>query len=340
MKGWQEMNKVCKTISIVAACVLGLGLLLAGIGYVFGGANSVILEKTGFRVIDSTDKDEVDIVNETYTDVENIVVNVSYFSKIILREGDSFSVKGSNPKIQGGLESSLNAGTLSVSDSKKGSKFVMNLGFTNLFGIGPYSGYKQEALEITFPKGASLGKVEIISNMGDVEISDLKADRLEANLDLGDSSIDDVTCDTAIIDSDSGKVTIKNMECKSIDVILDLGACIINGLKTDEARIESDSGKVDITDIESNGTELSLSLGDLSVKGKLLGNSIIEMDSGSVMLDLRQSRDDTSYSIETDLGSVNINGNKSTGSVENRIPGAKNNLNINSDLGDVKVSFN
>ena len=334
------MDKACKIICIVAAAALGVGIVFAGIGYFFGGANVIALEKPGFKVIDKDDKNEMDIIDETYTDVKNIKVDVSYFNKVILREGDSFSVKGKNPKHLGGLQANLSAGTLAVTDAKRGKDSIFNFGFITPFGINTFGRFDQEDLIITYPSGSTLGAIELNIDTAKLEVSKLTADRIEATLNLGDTSIGDITCKTLIINTDTGDVSINNVKCDSITMDLDLGKCEIDGIVTEKAILKSDTGDIDITDIESNGSEIDCNLGDLTVKGKLLGKSTIKMDTGTINLDLRQSRDETSYFIETDLGSVNVNGNKSSGSVENRIPGAANTLNINSDLGDVKVSFN
>lgn len=330
------MNRACKVIAIVASVVLGFGLILAGIGFIFGGMNSVILEKTGIKVLNSDDIGEIETVDETYTDVTNIKVDVSFFDKIVLKEGDTFSVKGSNPKRLGGLEASLDAGSLLVSDSRIGDKSIINIGFILPFSFAERS---NQILEITYPSDASLNRVELDVDAAKVEITDLKADKIEGNLDFGDLTIKNTNSSVIIFNLDSGSATLENVECDSIDVDLDLGALEIDGLKTNKTNIDSDSGSVDIKNIESQGAEISLNMGALKIEGMLLGNSEIEMDLGDAVLDLKQSRDETSYSVETSLGSVTINGNKNTGTIENRIPGSKNNIEVSSDSGDIKITF-
>ena len=309
------MNTVYKRIAIVAGCIFCVGLLLGIAGFVLGGANSVLFENGRFRVMGSADKEEIDYVDETFENVKDIIIDVDYFSKVILKEGTTFSVKGSNPKSLGGLEAKNTSGTLTVSDSKKRGHLIMDFGFFNnwnLVGDG--------VLEITYPANANLGKLEVNVNLGDVEISDLNANKIFTDLDAGD-------------------ISVARISTEQLSIILDLGNCDIDDANAKNSEISCDSGNINIKNFESDGIEVDSSLGDVTIDGSLRGKSDIDLDAGDLKLNLKQSMDDTAYFIETDLGDIVINGDKRRGLVENRIMGAQHNLNLKTDLGNVSLNF-
>lgn len=309
------MNKVCKKISLIAVIILAVGIGVFGVGFFLGGTNPILFEDGHFIVFDKNNRDEVDIIDETFSKVENITIDVDYFDKVVLKEGDTFAVKGSNPKVLGGLKATLDGGTLTIADYSKETLWIMNFGFFNGFGSkdnGP--------LEITYPSDAVLGDVILNVNMGSVEISDLKANNIAATLDMGDINLDRVESDDIALD-------------------LNMGSCDINGMTVEKSFISLDAGDLDIKGVKSGGLEVDSNMGKVSIEGVLLGKSTFEMDMGDLTLLLAQSKDETSFSVNLDLGSVRVNGEKRDGSMENTIKGSKNSIIINSDFGDVKMDF-
>ena len=309
------MNKVCKKISIIAVCALGVGLVVGILGFVMGGAQSIVLEKNGFRVLSSADYEEVDYVDETFADVKSLKVDVDYFDKVILSEGSTFSVKGNNAKSLGGLDASLNAGTLTVSTKKSHGIQLFNFGFFTSKAVN--SG----TLEITYPSGATLDKVDLIIDLGNLEMYDLNADKIMLDVDTGKAYLERISASTLNGDMDLGDIEMKDADIKS-------------------STIKCDTGQVKIKNIQSEGMDIDSNLGSVYVEGTLKGKNVFDIDTGDLELILNQSRGETSYFIDTDLGNVNIDGDNRFGSIENRVSGSTSDLHINSDLGDVKIMFN
>ena len=309
------MNKALKTISIIAVIVLAVGIGLSILGFVLGGANSIYLEKGKFRVINSMDEDEMDIIDETYSNVKNVKIDIDTFSKVVFKEGDSFSVKGRNLRVMGGIEAIQQGETLSIQNKNKGQIFLIDFGFFNRIGIK-----NNEDLEITYPANTTLNHVEVNIDLGDMEVIGLNAKKIDMELDMGN-------------------LNIKESKADSISLDLNLGDCELRDTEFRDADISIDTGNLKAFNFVSDGLEIVNSLGDVNIEGILNGKSEFDMDAGNIKLDLDQYEDDTSLSIESDLGTTVINGQKSGGSVENKIAGAKNSIKIVSDLGDIRINF-
>lgn len=308
------MNKACKKIAIVAVLLLAIGLVIAVVGFVLGGTNAIIKDNNGFRVIKSSDTTEIDIVDETFSDVKNISINIDNMDNVVLKKGDSFSVKGRNPKINGGLNATTKNGTLNVSTNKTSGWFIFNFGFLNFWENNEIGN-----LEITYPENAFLENVDIDIDLGDLQISDLRTDRLSAILDMG-------------------SLTLEKSEPKKLILDLDLGACNIDEVSFDNAEIECDKGDVSLFGIDSKGLKLECNMGSVNFEGTLLGKSDLQLDLGSAELTLNQSRTDTSLNISVDLGDVTIDG-ADKGSIEENPSGSNNNIEIDAEMGSVDIDF-
>jgi|GEM_PF-6986717 len=304
------MNTTLKNTMIIAAAVAIIGLVIAIIGFALGGmqvvnvsADGISLEKQGEGVIkidESFDKDTINSIQGNFDlrDIElktgTVGSEINVFSKGV---GRSFNVENVN-------------GVLTFTDNKS-TLFNFNL-------FGSYGNGQFKKLIITYPVGTELNDVSIKSSSGDISISDLKADGMTINSDLGDVKFDNVTISKFSTDISSGNLKLINTNFKSMKFDLDLG---------------------DINASGYNGEEITgrLSSGDIKLEGILTGPVDITSDLGDLTFNISGNENMFSYDIKTDLGDVQLNGQKS-GSSLMKIYENKPLFKVNSSFGDVRIN--
>ena len=343
-----------KTKTIVSI-ILVVGLVLAGIAFLGGGMKNVEWVKGRGPVVatgeNSSKVIEVDETFESFTDLE---VNISMMSSITLKEGDNFSVKGKNYESNGGLQAKLEGEKLVVSTSVGSNTTIVNLG-----SWGPGFTTKDCDVVITYPKGATLGSVVVDSDLselevdglsakdvkfkmdtGNIEAKSIKASTLDVKAALGKCDMTDVVVDEIIVDIDTGDLTMEKVTSKKFTSDAALGETEFNDVSLGETDIDSDTGNVNGNGFKVTNLKLKVSLGNVDIKNAVIeGDGKINADTGDVNIDFAMNETDLNYELETDLGNININGDRIKGSENSRNNNAKNNLEIMVSLGNIRLGF-
>jgi len=314
--------------------IIAIGVCLALGGFAAGGMKSLWLDRGGFH-LSSNDRGSLVQVDEKYTGCTEIVVNVDFLDRVILKEGDDFTVRGQNYERLGGLDVYKDGGKLLVNATREERWLSI--------GIDEWQrswGGVDTFIEITYPKGA-------------------KFDYVNANIAASRISASDFECDTLDISNDFGNVELTGITAGRFSVNLSAGDAKIRSVAADSFRVSNDFGKIDLGGVAANSLTLRLSAGDVSgenvVAGDLdvtsdfgairIGNltlkerGVVIQSSGEVDISLDMNEDDLSYELSTSAGSVSVDGSKFGSSVINRSAGTSASLRVDSDFGAVKIKF-
>lgn len=157
-------------------------------------------------------------------------------------------------------------------------------------------------MTLTIPSGTELSIADITSDVGNININNIKIKNITIESDVGDIDIESCTFETSKIEGDVGNIDLKKSN---------LG-------KTD---IETDTGDTDIIDCEFKDIEVYNNIGNV---------------------DLSTDSDISNYNIEliTDLGAINFNGNKQKRHFYQSASGSSETyrIYIETDIGDVSVN--
>jgi DUF4097 and DUF4098 domain-containing protein YvlB len=347
------MTKGTKRLTLICVIVLALGIVIGGAGLLMGGMQSVSWGAGGPKIFDENDASQMIVIDERYDGFKNIEINIGYLDKIIIKEGTTFSVKGQVRESHGGLIAELDGGTLTVKNKSTG----LILGG---FSIGPFFNTEktENRLEVTYPAGTKLSSLNLNTDLSDVEITGLAADKavidndsgdmkisgitgtkLTINNDLGDTLLENVTEGRIEIDNASGSLTLKDITGGTLFIDNDLGEVKAENIDVESADCNNANGDLTYLNFRSGGLKLDNDLGETKISGVLEGISTIENDNGDLKLDLNQPENALSYDIDSDLGDTKVNGKAYGGSAKNSISDARNVLKINSRLGDVTLNF-
>lgn len=314
------MNKGFKTVAIVAAICIAVGVFFAVIGFALGGFRSVHVGADGFYVGNSGSS-SIEALTPSGDDIKNyknIDIDVDAF-QVILKEGDKFSIEGSYSFAYGEPSISLEGDTLVITE-----KSFRQQGFWNRLLNSNILGFWRDhelLLEIRYPKGTSFEVVDVDCAAASIRIDGITAKELN-------------------LSADAGEVNAANVNTDTLDIDIDAGDCSLNNVKVDNAFFSLDAGGLHAKEFVSNGLDGDLNLGSADISGTLRGVTTLDVDAGEVKLITSLPESDYGLNLDVELGDVVINGRDHSGSaLYNAGEGRPHTINANVDMGTVKIEF-
>ena len=88
---------------------------------------------------------------------------------------------------------------------------------------------------LTIPEDVLLKNVDIVSNVGNVNIDGIKTERFSAELDVGDMEISDAALGDGTVDADVGNVCLRTVDFGNLNVDADVGDVKISAVGNKES---------------------------------------------------------------------------------------------------------
>lgn len=216
----------------------------------------VLVLLTIYIVFNTTDnvKDTEDSYNnlDIISNIKNYDIKLDS-AKLIIEEGNKFTISTNNKYI-----------SLTEEESKIKIKEKDHFSFKN-----------SSTLKITIPKNYSFNNLNIVSDGGIVNISNLNVNELSLQLKAGSLVLNDV---------------------------------IVN----DKLTIIGGAGTIDVTNGNVNNLNLNVGVGNCNISAILKGNSVIEAGVGQLNIDLLDSIDNYKIKLTKGIGDITINDTKIT----------------------------
>lgn len=350
------MNRSIKGIAIVAAAMVTVGLILTGIGFMVGGNQHIYLDQYGIHVGDRnggrTAGGELVSFTQSVEGFSSISVDLDYYD-VDLVPGDQFAVEGAYSSEVGKPDIKIENDTLVIKDTgKMGVKLDIDLS-------GLVFHNDQPNIKIYYPKDTKLKNITIHSGAADLDFKDLTAEETEFDLDFGKLELSNITANNITVEMDSGDCSMNGIKAADhLTVTNKFGRTTLDGAEMKSLKVDADSGDVSLTNTTFEQGDLSLNFGkltakgmtsqglkaesdsgDVNLQGKLLGLTDVSCDMGKVTINPGAPRDQFNYELNTDLGSVSIEGDKVSGSMAINNPSAQNTLKVATDMGDISIIF-
>ena len=208
-------------------------------------------------------------------------------------EGDTFRVEAKFGGTTRGeayrIECELVNGTLNIS------------GFPKSINQGGTEEKCYAEVTVTVPEGTLLDRVEFDTALGDIDLCQVRAGRVNAHTALGDVWASGMAADTITLRTNLGDVDGKNLDTDSLTM-------------------------------RSN-------LGDVSLEGTPAAEMELHTDMGEVNAELGCSMEDCSYTLRTNLGTCSVDGSAQGKSTQQTVSGSAYRLDATSNMGGVKLSF-
>lgn len=338
------MKKWTKRLLIVGSLLLIFGAVIAGAGYASGAPRTITFSSEGFKLQSVGDRIEL-----PYQKLENA-------SKITLQ------VKNAEIKIIPSEENGVEMVYYSEEDKPQIAQANGELEISQknnervyVFGFGP--SVPEAEIYLYLNKETVYELLKINSSTGDICIDGLKASSIEVSSDLGDIDCNAIEGKIVSLIADNGNVTMNQMHGEEAYVQLGLGKLEVSNTNFTQAEFNNDNGDISLNGITSSILNAQLGLGnlkaeemvlmggtwmndngDIDVSGNLTGQYMIENGLGNTRFATTADKESFAYNVQTDLGSIDIDGDKTESGVREQANG-DNALTIQSDNGDVTVEF-
>lgn len=319
------MKKFYKWSAITAGIMLAIGMLLAFICAVAGGRKAIITLQNfdGWneisRAIEMADDFAVNISNGHW----HVLWNGESPTELMLngnRIGAGESVSSIETQSIKNLNLSLGAGTFIIREKETDDGY-MDLsvkGFGNcdyqvkndtltVEGFKGYTGISNQMADneiiLEIPKGMTFQSVEMEAGAGVMELSNLKAEKLEAVIGAGELKLRDIAAK---------------------EFITEIGA-----------------GRLDVGGMDVENAEISVSMGECIYQGWIRKDLNAECNMGNIRFELKGSEQEHNYDIECDAGNIDMKDLKMTALAGERTidNGADSNFDITCNMGNITVEF-
>lgn len=314
------MRGIIKRLLTAAAALFGVGLLLALAGWLMGGQTSMTVAIGGRDVnigisgitvsrwggagnLLSANRVTAEEELEPFTALD---IGLA-LGDVHLVPSDHYGVALSWEGEDCALHYTNDNGTLTV-----WNKSAVQL------GVGLDAGHGAE-VRVYIPEHAALDTVTVKTSLGSVELTGLRARRLDLVADLGDVAVADAQMDAGVMVLDLGSLKLNQVAARTLDLTLSLGKAEGRDLTVTQAlTAECDMGKAELA-------------------GTLKGRTEIVSHMGDVKLTVAGSGDDYGYDLSTSMGKVTVDGRKSGDEAKGR--GGPHTIEVRNSMGDIELKF-
>lgn len=347
------MNK--KRYFTICGIIAAAGLIIAGIGFAFGGRfYGIEFSKKGPRIcsnvrlpgmndyeekeeaLDAFDSLDIDC---TFSDV-NVIKSDHY--------GISYYVSKSNvPQYK------VSDGELKLEQPKGIIREKGRYRFRFHFDIDDI---EEDYINIYVPENFAGKSLKIKTSSGDVSLDAMNFKKVKLENDFGDVNFDSIECETFDADLSSGSVDINQLKGNSIKAVTKFGNLDIKTIQASESKLESESGTIDVDKIVGNRLDVKSKFGSIELKKADVSEKVdVECESGDVALGGIVAKDvqveskfgsveigidnmeDYSYDCTARLGEISVDGRGVAGSYMEKNPNAAKNVKITSESGEVEI---
>ena len=156
--------------------------------------------------------DDSTVISKDYdldnADFSSICLDLS-FGEATIKTGDSLSISANYPEKFLPTVSCKNGKLLITQDHNGG------IDFSDI--------EKDCALVLIIPSTLSIDKVDLASQMGNIDAYDISCKKLYADCSMGDITIKNASCDEGDLDCDMGNINVNEITASNLDANCDLG---------------------------------------------------------------------------------------------------------------------
>ena len=298
------MSKVRKNIlSItVAACLLGLGLILAGLAS--GGLQDLVRSSAT-----STKRAKQE---ETYDNIHSLNLDLSNRSVIIEESPDDkvhLTYYQGDGKTTEKISTKAENGSLYI----KESSFFINIssGLRSLLSLINGDLERTQQITLSLPKGRNLEEVKASLANGSLSINDLTIKKLKADLSNGSIELSHSQIQTGSIESANGSIELVQTSLTDTQISLANGSIHSDKLTLKgNINMSSDNGSIDLHLTEETYKAISLDLqtdiGDIEVPKEMQTSHEQEDFIGDRVIHTNEQAQ-AKLTAHTSTGSIEIN---------------------------------
>ena len=284
------MKRATKILCIIAACLLGSGLLLLCAGLFAGGfhslrAGALNLPPQGNAVQDSFLFEQVDALS-----IQCEIGDLSIQTDPDLPAGAVYVEYDLPTGAQASAQMQENTLAFHSKAPRRSLPGLFQRLLRNLLAQGSLNAYPTAYIQIS------------VSPQGVFSTAQLQ-------LDVGDLTMDGLRCQNLDIHTAVGAAQLSNLHAAASAVVqLDTGSLRGDALRLQTARLSCDVGSMDLRDLCCYGLEAVANVGNIHIQGRLAGDNRFQCDLGSLTLETTLPCSDYDLDLQADMGQVTVDG--------------------------------
>lgn len=292
----KSFYKVCMK---VALGIIGLGIILAIIGISSGASWSSLNvgpARLHERIINIENNNNTnDIINESYSDVKSIDIDIHY-GEVSILQGDEFAIEASNINRKH-LKSYVDGDTWRVKDA---GNFKINFFGIHIGDSGVDFNNGRSLITIYIPKNFNGEKINIKLGAGKINIEQLSGDEIKLDVGAGNMLVNNLKAyKEADLAVGAGEINIDNIEAKDTNFECGMGNITINGVLKGDSKVECGVGQISMyLDGEEEDYNYYIDSG--------VGNVIINKDEYSFTSSTKKVNDNAKGDFDINCGVGNV----------------------------------
>ncbi|MCR4641004.1 MAG: DUF4097 domain-containing protein [Lachnospiraceae bacterium] len=128
---------------------------------------------------------------------------------------------------------------------------------------------------------------------------------IELEMDMGSISMEGINAADVNLEANMGGITLKNCHTEKLDLNADMGSIIVDSVQFTKGSFDADMGAIKITDGRFERAECDAGMGSIDIDGEF---DELTADCGMGSIDVKNSNANAKYVLDTDMGSVKVNG--------------------------------
>lgn len=355
-----------KKFLMICAILAGMGFALAGAGIAMGGiVHGFQINAEGIRVYaPQLEKNSKNGKTRTFESAEEsleafdcIEIDAEYADIRVEQSDSSAYTLAYNLSNDERLQKEVKDGKLILKQKEEPS---YKNGFINMswFFIGDFmDDGEKEYVTVGLPQDAVLKEVQLDTESGDIVCDNIQADSLQIKAEYGDVSLSDAKAQKMEMSLESGKLQMEQVQGDLCSIQAEYGnvyldQVFVSGDMTlqiesgnlrlqdtymQQLYLKSEYGNVDGQRAEFAGIRMELDSGDCQMQNVLFDNCTIRSVYGDVEMELKKDLTDYAYELETEYGTVKVDGHKMGESYVSIGKESDDLIDIRCESGDIRI---
>ncbi|MBY0123740.1 DUF4097 family beta strand repeat-containing protein [Bacillus sp. S/N-304-OC-R1] len=320
------MKKHAKMLTMIASCMIVIGIVLATIGVASGAKFAITNTKDGFKVLSSEDTISEEFSLTAFTKIDTNLNDID----IEIIPSNEYKLQIKRPKDME-IKHKVDNHELSIEEveQKDKAKFFVNLTLTSL----PHT-----VIRIYVPKDVPFENITLNNKFGDIDMDEISSEKISIDSNDGDITFNKVKTNELTIVSQFGDITGNDVSAKELSIDTKDGDVILDTIDANSTLINNQFGDMTFRNFTSEGLSIKSNDGDLQFHGLLLGSSEIHSNFGDIEVQLLNKESEINYNIESNFGDITVNQNEYEKKAAHNV-NSSNHLIIKAKDGDVDVNF-
>lgn len=273
-------------LKLLASGMIALGALLAIIGFASGGRWLIVKDNTGFHA-----PNEQSLVTKSHTlDAFTSINLFNEYGDVQILPADDYSLEVHAPETTD-VTYAVEDGELTVK-IKNANKNRLTIGF---------SSFESPSIKIYVPTEATLTKIVLDTNFGDVQLQALNYQQLNLFVKHGDIVFKNIGAEQTEITQSFGDTTLHQFTSTGFVIDSGHGDIEIDGELNGQTTITSSFGDIDLQLHNKKGElglDLNTNFGDITLNKQTHEGKLAQLYEGDHQLKVSQSHGDLELSLE------------------------------------------